>query len=147
MLRGYAQAALEDVALWHERDISHSGAERVILPDATIALDYMQHLTLRVVGGMTVHRDRMLANLELTCGALFSQRVLLALVAGGMARDDAYRTVQRLAQRAWDTQTSLRSLLEAEPGMELDLDAIFDYGHYMRHVPEVLARLEEIPRE
>jgi adenylosuccinate lyase len=147
VLRGYAQAAVEDVALWHERDISHSGAERVILPDATIALDYMQHLALRVVEGMTVHRDRMLANLELTCGALFSQRVLLALVAAGMSRDDAYRTVQRLAQRAWDTQTPLRSLLEAEPGVELDLDTIFDYGHYTRHVPEALERLKAIPDE
>src|SRR5215216_2863911 len=145
VLRGYAQTAVEDVALWHERDISHSGAERVILPDATILLDYMQHLALRVIEGMNVHRDRMLANLELTCGALFSQRVLLALVAAGMARDDAYRTVQRLAQQAWDTQTSLRSLLEREEGVELDLDAMFDYGHYVRHVPEVLKRLEEIP--
>src|SRR5215218_4064055 len=145
VLRGYAQAAVEDVALWHERDISHSGAERVILPDATILLDYMQHLALRVVDGMTVHADRMRANLELTCGALFSQRVLLALVAGGMARDDAYRTVQRLAQQAWDTQTPLRSLLEAETGLELDLDAIFDYGHYTRYVPEVLDRLNVIP--
>jgi adenylosuccinate lyase len=144
VLRGYAQAGVEDVALWHERDISHSGAERVILPDATIALDYMQHLALRVVDGMTVHPDRMLANLELTCGALFSQRVLLALVAGGMQRDDAYRIVQRLAQQAWDTQTPLRALLEAEPGVELDLDAIFDYGHYTRHVPDVLARLDEV---
>src|ERR687894_654674 len=107
VLRGYAQAAVEDVALWHERDISHSGAERVILPDATIALDYMQHLALRVVGGMVVRADRMQANLELTCGALFSQRVLLALIAGGMQRDGAYRIVQRLAQRAWDTQTPL----------------------------------------
>jgi adenylosuccinate lyase len=147
VLRGYAQAALEDVALWHERDISHSGAERVILPDATILLDYMQHLTLRVVEGMNVHRDRMLSNLELTCGALFSQRVLLALIAGGMARDDAYRTVQRLAQQAWDTQTSLRSLLEREEGVDLDLDAIFDYRHYTRYVPEVLKRLEAIPRD
>jgi len=147
VLRGYAQTAVEDVALWHERDISHSGAERVILPDATIALDYMQHLALRVVEGMTVHRDRMLANLELTCGALFSQRVLLALVAAGMGRDDAYRTVQRLAQRAWDTQTPLRTLLEAEPGVELDLDTIFDYGHYTRHVPEALERLKAIPDE
>src|SRR5918992_656592 len=144
VLRGYAQTGLENVALWHERDISHSGAERVVLPDATILLDYMQHLALRVVGGMVVHADRMLANLELTCGALFSQRVLLALVAGGMARDDAYRTVQRLAQKAWDDQTPLRALIEAEPGVELDLDAIFDYGHYTRHVPEALERLEEV---
>ncbi len=141
VLRGYAQAGVEDVALWHERDISHSGAERVILPDATIALDYMQALALRVVEGMVVHRDRMRANLELTCGALFSQRVLLALVESGMGRDDAYRIVQRLAQQAWDTQTPLRALLDAEPGVELDLDAIFDYGHYIRHVPEVLGRL------
>jgi adenylosuccinate lyase len=140
VLRGYAQAGVENVALWHERDISHSGAERVILPDATIALDYMQALALRVVEGMTVHPDRMRANLELTCGALFSQRVLLALVSGGTARDDAYRLVQRLAQQAWDTQVPLRTLLERE-GVELDLDAIFDYGHYIRHVPEILERL------
>jgi adenylosuccinate lyase len=144
VLRGHAQAAVEDVALWHERDISHSGAERVILPDATILLDYMQHLALRVVDGMTVHADRMRANLEVTCGALFSQRVLLALVEGGMARDDAYRIVQRLAQEAWDTQTPLRALLEREPGVSLDLDAIFDYGHYVRHVPTILQRLEAI---
>jgi adenylosuccinate lyase len=144
VLRGYAQTGLENVALWHERDISHSGAERVILPDATILLDYMQHLTLRVVGGMVVHADRMRANLELTSGALFSQRLLLALVEHGMQRDDAYRIVQRLAQQAWDTGTPLRTLVEQEPGVELDLDAVFDYGHYVRHVPEVLARLEAL---
>jgi adenylosuccinate lyase len=141
VLRGYAQAAVEDVALWHERDISHSGAERVILPDATIALDYMQALALRVVEGMVVHTGRMRANLEITCGALFSQRVLLALVESGMGRDDAYRIVQRLAQQAWDTQTPLRELLEAEQGVALDLDAIFDYGHFIRHVPGVIGRL------
>ena len=143
VLRGYAQAGVENVALWHERDISHSGAERVILPDATILIDYMQSLAVRVARGMTVHADRMRANLDITCGALFSQRVLLALVAGGMIRDDAYRIVQRLAQQAWDTQTPLRSLLEQED-LGLDLDAIFDYGAYLQHVPEVLARLEAI---
>jgi adenylosuccinate lyase len=144
VLRGYAQAGLENVALWHERDISHSGAERVVLPDATILLDYMQHLATRVARGMTVHADRMAANLEITSGALFSQRVLLALVSGGMQRDDAYRIVQRLAQEAWDTGTPLRSLLERD-GVDLDLDAVFDYGHYIRHVPEVMQRLEVIP--
>jgi adenylosuccinate lyase len=144
LLRGYAQVGLEDVALWHERDISHSSAERVVLPDATIVLDQMLHLALRVVRGMTVHADRMRANLELTSGALFSQRVLLALVAAGRQRDDAYRIVQRLAQQAWDTQTPLRALLEREPGVDLDLDEVFDYGYYTRHVPEVLARLEVI---
>jgi adenylosuccinate lyase len=145
VLRGYSQAGLENVALWHERDISHSGAERVILPDATIALDYMQHLALRVVRGMVVHADRMRANLEITSGALFSQRVLLALVEQGMQRDDAYRIVQRLAQQAWDTGTPLRDLLAAEPGVELDLEGVFDYGHYVRFVPEVLRRLDVIP--
>src|SRR5918996_585367 len=144
VLRGYAQTALENVALWHERDISHSGAERVILPDATILIDYMQHLALRVARGMVVHGDRMAANLELTSGALFSQRVLLALVEQGAQRDDAYRIVQRLAQQAWDTGTPLRELLDREPGVELDLDAVFDYGHYIRHVPEVMRRLEAI---
>jgi adenylosuccinate lyase len=141
VLRGYAQTGLENVALWHERDISHSGAERVVLPDATILIDYMQHLGLRVARGMVVHTDRMAANLEITSGALFSQRVLLALVEQGMPRDDAYRVVQRLAQQAWDTSTPLRTLLEQEPGVELDLDAVFDYSHYIRHVPEVMERL------
>jgi adenylosuccinate lyase len=146
VLRGYSQAGLENVALWHERDISHSGAERVILPDATILIDYMQHLATRVARGMVVHADRMLANLELTSGALFSQRVLLGLVEGGMQRDEAYRIVQRLAQQAWDTSTPLRSLLEQE-GVDLDLDAVFDHAHYVRHVPEVLERLDVIPRD
>ncbi len=145
VLRGYAQTGVENVALWHERDISHSGAERVVLPDATILLDYAQHLAIRVVRGMVVHEDRVRRNLELTCGALFSQRVLLALVAGGMVRDDAYRIVQRLAQQAWDTQTPLRDLLGADPaGAGLDLDALFDYAPYVRHVPEVLERLDAI---
>jgi adenylosuccinate lyase len=143
VLRGYAQTALEDVALWHERDISHSGAERVILPDATILIDYMQHLALRLVEGMTVHTERMRENLELTYGALFSQRALTALVESGMSRDDAYRLVQESAQRAWDERTDFRELIrEAAP--ELDVDAVFDYGAYLRHVPELIARLDAI---
>jgi adenylosuccinate lyase len=145
VLRGNAQVALENVALWHERDISHSSAERIVLPDSTILLDQLLALTLRVVRGMTVHADRMRANLELTSGALFSQRVLLALVADGLQRDEAYRIVQRLAQQAWDTQTPLRTLLEAEEGVSLDLDEVFDYGYYVRFVPEALERLEVIP--
>jgi adenylosuccinate lyase len=143
VLRGNATAAVENVALWHERDISHSGAERVILPDSTILLDYLQHLALRVVRGLVVHADRMRANLDLTHGALFSQRVLLALVEGGMARDDAYRIVQEDAQRAWDTATPLRELL-ATRELGLDLDAIFDLDHYTRHAHEVVGRLDAI---
>ncbi len=143
VLRGYAQVGLENVALWHERDISHSGAERVILPDATIALDYMQHLATGVAEGMTVHTDRMLENLELTYGALFSQRALTALVESGMKRDDAYRVVQESAQRAWDEGTSFRDLIgEAAP--DLDLDTVFDYGAFTHHVPELIARLDRL---
>ncbi|HVY78291.1 MAG TPA: adenylosuccinate lyase [Solirubrobacterales bacterium] len=143
VLRGYAQAGMENVALWHERDISHSGAERVILPDATIALDYMQDLAAKVAGGMNVRADRMRENLELTHGALFSQRALTALVESGLTRDEAYRVVQENAQRAWDSGTHFRQLLgEAAP--ELDLDAVFDYGAYLTHLPEVFERLEAL---
>src|SRR5215216_5892728 len=145
VLRGYAQAGYENVALWHERDISHSGAERVILPDATILVDYMQHLGTRLASGMAVHTDRMRANLELTYGALYSQRALTALVEAGMERDAAYRIVQEAAQAAWNQQTSFRDLLAEEPAAAgLDLDALFDYGRFTRHVPEVLARLDAI---
>ena len=113
LLRGYAQTGLENVALWHERDISHSSVERVSLPDATILLDYAQHLAIRVVDGLVVHEDRMRSNLEATHGALFSQRALLALVEAGRPRDEAYRIVQENAQRAWDTGTHFRELLGA----------------------------------
>ena len=143
VLRGYSQVGLENIALWHERDISHSGAERVVLPDATIGLDYMQHLAIRLVEGMTVHTARMRENLELTHGALFSQRALTALIDSGMSRDDAYRLVQQSAQRAWDEKTSFRDLI-AEAAPQLDLDGVFDYGAYLEHVPEVIARLDQL---
>jgi adenylosuccinate lyase len=142
VLRGNASAAVENVALWHERDISHSGAERVILPDSTILLDYMQHLASRVTRGMVVHADRMLENLDLTHGALFSQRVLLALVSQGATRDDAYRVVQELGQRAWGERVALRELLEARPQLDLDLDAIFDLADVTRWSQEIVGRLD-----
>ncbi len=141
VLRGNATAALENVALWHERDISHSGAERVILPDSTILLDYLQHLALRLVRGLVVHPDRMRANLELTHGAIYSQRVLLALVEAGRSRDEAYRIVQEEAQRAWDTGTQMRELL-AGRDLGIDLDAIFDPRAHTRHAAEIVARLD-----
>jgi adenylosuccinate lyase len=143
LLRGYAVAGLEDVALWHERDISHSSVERVALPDATILLDYAQHLAVRVVDGMTVHADRMLANLEATHGALYSQRALLALVESGVSRDEAYRIVQENAQGAWDTGTHFRELLgQAAP--QLDLDAVFDPQAFVRHAQAIVGRLDVI---
>ena len=143
LLRGYAVTGLENVALWHERDISHSSAERVVLPDATILLDYAQHLAIRVVEGMVVHPDRMLANLEATSGALFSQRALLALVESGISRDEAYRIAQKNAQRAWDTGTHFRELLgQAAP--DLDLEAVFDPRAFVRHAASIVGRLERI---
>jgi adenylosuccinate lyase len=143
LLRGYAQASVENVALWHERDISHSSVERVTLPDATILLDYAQSLAVRVVTGMTVHADRMQANLDATHGALYSQRALLALVESGRTRDEAYRIVQEAAQRAWDTGTPFRELL-APAAPELDLDAIFDPGAFVRHAHEIVGRLDAL---
>jgi adenylosuccinate lyase len=143
LLRGYAQTGLENVALWHERDISHSSVERITLPDATTLLDYAQHLAVRVVEGMVVHEDRMRQNLELTHGALYSQRALLALVESGRARDDAYRIVQENAQRAWETGTHFRQLLGAA-APELDLDAIFDPGAFVRHAATIVQRLDRL---
>ncbi len=145
VLRGNAQAAVEDVALWHERDISHSSVERVILPDSTILLDHMQRRVIALVEGMVVDAARMRENLEITHGALFSQRVLLALVERGLSRDDAYRVVQRLAQQALDERTPMRELLAADPaGAGLDLDAIFDYAPFIRYADEIVDRLDVI---
>ena len=148
VLRGNASAAVEDVALWHERDISHSSVERIILPDSTILLDHMQRRTLALAEGMVVESARMRENLELTYGALFSQRVLLALVAAGSTRDDAYRVVQRVAQQALDTRTPMRDLLGAEMAAggvaALDLDTIFDYTPFVVHAHEIVGRLDEI---
>jgi adenylosuccinate lyase len=145
VLRGNAQAGLEDVALWHERDISHSSVERVILPDSTILLDYLQHRAIALVEGMKVNEQQMLENLELTHGALFSQRVLLALVENGSTRDDAYRIVQELAQRAWDEGTPLQGLLaQDDRAAGLDLEKIFTYDHYTRYAEEIVRRLDAI---
>jgi adenylosuccinate lyase len=148
VLRGNAQAAVENVALWHERDISHSSVERIILPDSTILLDHVQRRMIALVEGMVVDAERMRSNLEITHGALFSQRVLLALVDRGLARDDAYRVVQRLAQQALDERVQMRELLAGGVGGEevkgLDLDAIFDYAPFVRYAGEIVGRLDAI---
>jgi adenylosuccinate lyase len=145
VLRGNALAALENVALWHERDISHSSVERIILPDSTILLDHMQRRALALVEKMEIDVARMRTNLDLTYGALFSQRALLALVATGLSRDEAYRIVQRLAQQAIAEQVQLRELLAADPaGALLDLDEIFDYSPFVRYADEIVGRLDAI---
>ena len=144
LVRGYAVVGLENVALWHERDISHSSAERVALPDAFLAIDYMLDRFAWLVEGLVVRPERMRANLEATGGLFFSQRLLLALVASGLTRDDAYRLVQRQAMRAWDEGLDFRSLSRADPEIaaRVDLAAVFDLTSYTRHVDEVFARME-----
>ena len=149
LVRANLQAALEDVALWHERDISHSSVERVILPDSTIALDYMIHLTTTVTEGMQVFPDRMRANLDSTGGVFFSQKVLLALVDRGMSRDEAYAVVQRAAAESWDRGAHFREAVwsTVEPAGLFTRDEfwkLFELGPFVRHLDTVFARLEKI---
>lgn len=146
VLRGYALTAYENVALWHERDISHSSTERIVLPDACLALDYMLALFTDVMAGLQVYPERMRENLELTQGLVFSQRVLLALVEKGMSRTEAYAVVQRHAMQAWKERTPFRGLLERDPEVTSrltarDLDELFDYGYFVRYVDDAFARL------
>jgi adenylosuccinate lyase len=149
VVRAGALVGLENVALWHERDISHSSAERVTIPDAFLALDYMLDRFSWVVGGLVVRPEQMRRNLELSRGLYFSQRLLLALVETGLSRDEAYRLVQGHAMRAWEEELDFPELVRAdtEIGKRLDpaaLDAIFDLGHYTRHVDTVFERLAAI---
>jgi adenylosuccinate lyase len=142
LVRGYASVGLENVALWHERDISHSSAERVVLPDAFLAVDYMLDRFAWVVEGLIVRPERMRANLEATGGLFFSQRLLLALVAAGVGRDEAYRMVQRHAMRAWDEGLDFRSLVRSDQSIasRVVLGEVFDTDSYTRHVDAVFAR-------
>ncbi len=148
VLRGYLGAGLEDVALWHERDISHSSVERVILPDACLLTYYVLRKATGLIEGLVVHGDRMRENLvEGSHGLVFSQPVLLALVASGMERDAAYRIVQRDARAAWDGRRFLRDVLEADPEMTLDapaLDEAFSLDRALRHVPRFLEALDGV---
>jgi adenylosuccinate lyase len=148
VLRANSLVGLENVALWHERDISHSSAERVVLPDSTIALDYMLDRFTWLAEGMVVHPERMLRNLEASHGLVFSGRALLALVDGGLERERAYEVVQRNALRAWEQELPFRDLLERDPeaAAVLDppaLDRVFDLQDYLRHVDQVFDRTTE----
>jgi adenylosuccinate lyase len=154
VLRGNLVAGFENVALWHERDISHSSAERVILPDSLILADYMLFQAHRLIDGLCVYPDRMRENLDASFGLVFSQPVLLALVESGLPRDDAYRIVQRNAMSAWETRTMFRELLDKDPevtdrlGVE-QLDRAFDLERALLHIGgtfEALDTLERSPR-
>jgi adenylosuccinate lyase len=143
VVRANAQVGYENVALWHERDISHSSAERIVLPDSFSAVDYMLDRFIWLVDGMIVRAERMRENLESSHGLYASQRLLLALIESGLTRDDAYRRVQRLAVQAWDESVDLSTLVRAdkEIAQRADLDAVFDDSVYTRHVDTVFARL------
>lgn len=147
LLRGYALVGLENVALWHERDISHSSAERVVLPDASIVLHFALERMRAIVGGMDVKVDRMRANLEATAGLAFSQGVLLALIETGLSRHEAYQIVQEASAKATAEGVHLRQVLETAVTAELDSETIarcFDPAHYLRRADVVFERLEEI---
>src|SRR5436305_5009427 len=146
IVRANALVGLENVALWHERDISHSSAERVVLPDSFLALDYMLDRFTWLMEGLVVRPERMLRNLEGSHYLFFSQRVLLALVEAGLPRDEAYHLVQRNALRAWDEELDFRELVRADEEIagRVDLAAVFDLDAYTRHVDTIFARLEAL---
>ena len=146
VVRANALVGLENVALWHERDISHSSAERVVLPDSFLAVDYMLDRFAWLVEGLVVRPERMRENLESSHGLYFSQRLLLALVEAGLERDDAYRLVQRSAMRAWDEGLDFHALVAADPEItaRVELDRVFDLSAYTGHVDTVFARLRAL---
>ncbi|WP_041637672.1 adenylosuccinate lyase [Anoxybacillus flavithermus] len=146
VIRGYMLTAYENVPLWHERDISHSSAERIILPDATIALDYMLNRFTNIVKNLTVFPENMKKNMDRTLGLIYSQRVLLALIDTGMTREEAYDLVQPKAMEAWEKQVPFRSLIEADEVItsRLTKDQIadcFDYNYHLKHVDTIFRRL------
>jgi adenylosuccinate lyase len=146
LVRSNAQAAFENVALWHERDISHSSVERVILPDSTILVDYLLSKTTWLISGLRVNPERMQANLNLTRGLIFSGQLLLDLAAAGMLREDAYRLVQSHAMRAWESESDFRAAIQGDPEIAkyLDTDALeqtFSLSRQLRHVDDIFRRV------
>ena len=146
LIRGHSVTAMENVALWHERDISHSSNERLILPDACLALDYILNIFATVLGGLQVFPKRMKKNLEMTRGLVFSQRVMLALIDKGLSRQKAYELVQRNAMTAWNGNRNFLTLLKRDSDVMAvlkpqELESIFDYQYYLGHVNEIFNRL------
>jgi adenylosuccinate lyase len=146
LIRGYMVTAYDNVPLWHERDISHSSAERVILPDATIALNYMLNRFANIVKNLTVFPDNMKRNMDRTLGLIYSQRVLLTLINKGMVREEAYDLVQPKAMEAWETQFPFRSLIEGEERITRhlspeEIEDCFDHKHHLKNVDMIFDRL------
>jgi adenylosuccinate lyase len=149
VIRSNSIAALEDVALWHERDISHSSVERVILPDSYTLLDYLLATSTKLIEGLLVRPERMKQVLDSSYGLVYSQRVLLGLVEEGLTREEAYAAVQRNAMVAWDTGTPLRELLGNDNDVTGKisperLDSLFDPSHHLRHMDDLMARVEAL---
>ncbi len=147
LLRGYALTSLENISLWHERDISHSSTERIILPDSCLVLDYALDKFIYIMKGLQVYPQRMRENLELTHGLTFSQRVLLALIDKGMSRQGAYELVQRNAMKAWRERADFLTLLKSDTEVMArlsgaELSNIFDYQYYLRHIDYIFQKLE-----
>ncbi|WP_088225823.1 adenylosuccinate lyase [Desulfosporosinus sp. FKB] len=146
VVRANAQVALENVALWHERDISHSSAERMILPDSTLALYYMLHKMVQLIDRLQVFPEQMKINIDKGFGLIFSQRVMLALVGKGVSRENAYAMVQRNALEAWNTKEQFKNLVGRDKGIreylrEEEIDNLFDYDYHTKHVGDIFARL------
>lgn len=146
VVRGYMITAYENVSLWHERDISHSSAERIIIPDATIAINYMLNRFTNVVKNLTVYEENMRQNIDATYGVIFSQRVLLSLIDKGMSREDAYHTVQPLAMKAWNEKIHFKQLVEAEEAInerlsQTEINDCFDYTYHLKNVDRIFERL------
>lgn len=146
LIRGHALTSLENIALWHERDISHSSTERIILPDSCLAVDYMLSIFTLIMRGLKVYPENMRRNIELSQGLVFSQRVLIALIDKGLTREEAYKMVQDNAMKAWEERKDFLGLLEADRRIaaylsKAELNSIFDYGYYLKHVDEVFERL------
>ena len=146
LVRGHALTAMENIALWHERDISHSSNERIILPDSCLVLDYVLNIFIYVMKGLQVYPERMKENLELTKGLVFSQRVMLALIEKGLSREQAYQMVQRNAMMAWKERESFLGLLQNDPEVcehlsKSELEGIFDYGYFLGHVDDIFQRV------
>ncbi|MCL0103456.1 adenylosuccinate lyase [Dehalococcoidia bacterium] len=144
LIRGHALTSMENIALWHERDISHSSAERIILPDSCLALDYILSIFTDVMKGLQVYPENMRRNLEITQGLIFSQRVLTALIEKGLSRQEAYQIVQRNAMKAWKERADFLDLLQADPGVMLSKDelaGIFDYSFCLNNIDAVFQRL------
>ncbi len=146
LVRGYALTSMENITLWHERDISHSSTERIILPDSCLILDYSLALFTSVMKGLQIYPQRMKRNLELTRGLIFSQRVMLALIDKGLSRQKAYELVQRKAMKAWKGNRNFLSLLKADPEITAilpsrELEPLFDYKYYLRYIDDIFQRL------